>query len=240
MIELDFDNSPVIIITIDTDWAPVECLQDTLSILEDFGSPATVFATTDVPYGIIEKYDVGLHPNFQEATQDEKAIQSEISRCLEKFPSAIGLRSHTLINSTRHYLVVRDVFSQIKYTSNYYMPYVDNLKPFVVQSQSFELPIYWMDHLHLEMNEDIDLGALLKIVGRPGIKVFDFHPFHVFINSSAKEHFEGAKGFYHNPDNLKKYRNTGNGVRTFLKSLLSAARKNNWVLVSCQDVIENF
>ena len=240
MTKLHYDTTPVIAITIDTDWAPVECIQATLSILETFEVPATIFATVDVPRQLLGEYDLGVHPNFQGATQDYDSIEKEISRCLSRFPSAKGMRAHGLVTSARHHFVVRDCFPQIKYISNYYMPYVDHIRPFVTESQSIELPIYWMDNLHLEMNKGIELESLLKIVERPGLKVFAFHPFHIFINSLTKEHFEEAKDSYDSPRDLLSYRSGGNGVRTFFEALLSVGKKRNYPMVTCQDVIADF
>ncbi len=232
-------RKPVIVISIDTDWSPLECLEDTLMILRQHDAPATVFATVDVPDTILANYDIGIHPNFTGGTQDEIAIREELSRCVETLPRAKGFRSHALVCSTRHLLVVRDHFPCLKYTSMYYLPGQLDIRPIILQSAKHELPIFWMDHLHLEMNENMDIKKVLVSVAKSTLAVFDFHPFHVFINSVCKEHFEKAKGAYHDPKALLGWRRAGNGVRRFLIELLAEARTRGWDVMSCSEVVDN-
>ena len=225
-------EEPVLVLTVDTDWAPVECLLDLLELLNVSNIKGTFFSTSEQDVGTLSGYDIGIHPNFQGASQDEKAVAGEISSCLARFPTAQGLRSHALLISTRHYLILRDRFPDIRYTSNYYMPGVAGLEPFVSQAEIPEFPIYWMDHLHLERHNRIDIEKVLEETKRPGLKVFDFHPYHVFINSSDMEHVALAREHYHNAAELVHFRRKAPGVRTFFQSLLEAIDRYSWTTVT--------
>jgi len=233
---LSWGEEPVLILTVDTDWAPKECVLDLLDLLSGSNVKATFFCTSELDAETLAGHDTGVHPNFQGPSQDEQAVSREISNCLTRFPAAQGLRSHALLTSTRHCLILRDRFPDIRYTSNYYMPDVPGLQPFISQAEIPEFPIYWMDHLHLERYGRIDTQQILKETKKPGLKVFDFHPYHIYINSSDLEHAALGRGYYHNASELIRFRKEGPGVRTFFQSLLNAVDHYSLPTITCGEL----
>ncbi|MFH2056208.1 MAG: hypothetical protein ABIJ61_09645 [bacterium] len=236
MSTLDYATRPVLVLTVDTDWSPQTCVEDTLELLREHEAPATIFATRGLDPRLLHGFDVGLHPNFCGPTQSEEAILEELRACSRSLPRATGVRSHALVGSSRHYLLLRDKFGRLRYTSNCYMPGVAGIMPFTTQSGLPELPIYWMDHLALENGAGIDTAGLLKSMLSPGLKVLDFHPFHVYINSQSRAHFQTARPCYHNVTRLSRHRRNGAGVRTFLSELLQRAKEENLQLTTCAEV----
>jgi hypothetical protein len=230
-------SEPVLVLTVDVDWSPNACIEDTLAIIRAAEVPATVFATAGTPYELLDGFDIGIHPDFRGATQDAKGIESELTACLTEFPRATGLRSHALVTSSRHALVIRDGFGAIKYTSNYYMPGVERLAPFLSQAGIPELPIWWMDHLYLEAQGFCDCDLFMAEFNSPGLKVIDLHPFHVFINSQDREHFQSARRDYHHARLLESHRRAGPGVRELLLSLLDQVRSRKWTVHSCTSLL---
>lgn len=233
----NFDEEAVLSITIDTDWAPTECLCDMLTLLEVFQVPATIFATLGTFPDILEGYDLGIHPNF-EIDGDIAAMQREIARCLEAFPNARGLRSHALFGSSRLYMLIKEDFPQIEYISNYYIP-ADRMRPFIGRGGLPELPIFWMDSAHLFLSESIESEAILKDAERPGLKIFDFHPYHVFINTQNEAHAAEAMKVYHEPRELVEYRRTGDGVAMLFCQLLERAKEENWKILTCHEIAKS-
>src|SRR5262249_50748614 len=65
-----------------------------------------------------------------------------------------------------------------------------------------------------------DVAALA--LDRPGLKVFDFHPNIVYLNSSGDAAYMATKNFYHDPERLLAAREPGRGARTLLIDLLAA------------------
>jgi len=240
MMTYNYLHEPVVVITIDTDWTPAVCLEDTLQMLKASGMPATIFATVDVNCEMIANCDLGIHPNFQGGAQNLDDIHKEIAACLGKFPRASGLRAHALVNSTRHYFILRDHFPQIKYTSNHTMPEFSGIMPFRVESMRPELPIFFMDNLYLEMHAHFDFRDLAQRLARPGLKVLDFHPFHLFINSQNKSHFSAAKEAYQNPVALLRYRRAGEGARQLFEYLIEEIKRHNWRTATCSEIAEDF
>jgi len=233
---LDYSTRPVLVITIDTDWSPQACVEDTLNLLREHEAPATVFTTRGLDPRVVGDFDIGIHPNFCGPTQSEDAIREELKACTRALPRATGVRSHALVGSSRHYLLLRRGFGRLRYTSNYYMPGVPGIAPFMTQSGLPELPIFWMDHLELERGAKLETRRLFEQLLTPGLKVFDFHPFHLFINSQSRAHFHSARPSYHNAARLRKQRRNGAGVRTMLNSLLQQAEKEGIELATCAQI----
>ncbi len=55
---------------------------------------------------------------------------------------------------------------------------------------------------------------------RGGLKVFDFHPIHVFLNTETLECYERTQTSHHSPNELIKHRCQGYGTRSRLIELL--------------------
>ena len=68
-------------------------------------------------------------------------------------------------------------------------------------------------------------GILPNSPLRGGLKVFDFHPIHVFLNTESLERYERTRALHHNPKELIKHRYEGYGTRNRLIELLELAKK---------------
>jgi hypothetical protein len=236
---VDLAKESVVVLTIDTDWAPEPCLADTFSMLRQAEVPATIFATSDVDPDFLGGFDVGIHPNFQGPAQDTIAIKAELSRLTKQFPMATAVRSHALVWSSRHYNVLPEDFEQLRITSNYLMFRQPAIRPFVSQADTVELPIFWVDDLCVYLDDRIDVDANLALLEEPGLKVFAFHPFHVYINSQTRDHVAVARTAYHDPDRLRHHRCDGDGARTMFERLLSRIGELNITVANCLDVAKH-
>src|SRR5579885_3290432 len=78
----------------------------------------------------------------------------------------------------------------IHYTSNYMMANVAGILPINTIHGIMEIPIYYIDWSHL-MGKKFYKKFSLEVLKlkTPGLKVFDFHPFHIFLNSSTDNSF---------------------------------------------------
>ena len=56
------------------------------------------------------------------------------------------------------------------------------------------------------------------------MKVFDFHPIHVFLNTESLNRYERARPFFQNPKELIKHRYEGYGTRNRFIELLELAK----------------
>jgi hypothetical protein len=210
------------VISIDTDWATDEILQYTLDILKEYRIPATFFLTNPSKVNL-EGHESAIHPNFTSLDYDFH-IKERMDFC----KNVIGTRSHSLFFTER----LRPVYKQwgIKYQSNVMLYLQDDIKPFLISPDTLEIPLFFMDTFHLIMTEpetDFDIQALR--LEYDGLKVFDFHPIHVFLNTNSLSLYDRAKPFYHDATALKEIRNNNlPGTETLFRSLLNYIREHGY------------
>lgn len=201
-------------ITVDTDWAPDLILEYTLNLLSISGINATFFCTnaTDCDFG---DHEQAIHPNFTSMDLD-----GHIARMMEIFPDAKGLRSHSLFFSER----MRPVLAKkgIQYCSNVMLFKHPHLEPCMMAPSILEFPIYFMDTFNLIMKGSSSTFAHdLHKHSIDGMKVYDFHPIHIFMNTCSIEHYDSFKQFYQKPEILKQYVNTEKyGIRDYFTDLI--------------------
>lgn len=224
----------MVVITIDIDWAPDEVINDTLTILNSYNIPATIFATheTDI---ILNKNgcEVSIHPNF--TTFD---FDSHVKQLLNIFPEAMGTRSHTFFDTYK----LQPIYKKfcLKYQSNVIMHRQENIRPYFVSPWVVEFPIFFADNVQL-MFSQYHTNDVQRFFEIPGMKVFCFHPIHIFLNTAKLEDYELAKIYYHDPKKLAQFRQTKLlGTRDIFISLLQYINDSSMRPSCLSDVYFNF
>jgi len=215
----DFDSE--LVVTIDIEWSPQELIEHVLDILKDYKITATLFATHKAELG--NMHEIALHPFYN----SEKSYQNTFNKLMELFPHAKGVRSHRLLTDETLLLMYKE--RRIRYTSNYMMTNMSGISPINTIHGIFEIPIYYIDWSHLMGKKFYKKKFSLEVLNLqyPGLKVFDFHPLHVFLNSEKMERYEKVKKFYNNPKELKGYiNNKTKGIGTLFIELLEFIKKN--------------
>ena len=201
-------------ISLDIDWAPDQLVDYSLELLEQYNLDATIFTTHKLAGGV-NGHEIGLHPNFNKLD----TIGREISNLKDIYPEAKGLRSHSLVFSSRH----AEIYGKfgITYDSNYYLPSQDNIKPFLYHRNVLEIPFMFMDDAY-SAGQGRKPGFTLADLSldEPGCKVFVFHPIHIFLNTDSPARYLSAKKYYHQPRQLENFVNPGAGIRTLFIELL--------------------
>lgn len=216
-------------LTFDIDWARDQVFSHTIDLVENADVAATWFVTHETP--LLErlrsnpKFELGIHPNFlsllnqnQSPEFDAKAILKVLQ---EIVPEAVSLRSHSLLQSTQ----LSNLFAQngIVYDCNYMVPASAGieLKPWRQWNNLVRVPYFWEDSIHIiqEVNDSME-----NLVSRPGIRVFNFHPIHVFLNTENVSRYEQSRPFHKDWPELNKWRNTGPGINSMLNELLDVAQ----------------
>lgn len=85
---------------------------------------------------------------------------------------------------------------------------------------AFTLALGWEDDIHWMYKNGFDD---LKIdLQSEGLKIFNFHPVHVFLNTVDEIHYQQAKPNYQQPAKLKKHENKGSvkGTKDALLDLI--------------------
>ena len=213
------------IITFDFDWANDEILIDTIEIIEKAGINATWFVTHQTPVldRLIENplFEVGIHPNFNGLLNTDYSngrTASEImDRLFEIVPNARSLRSHSITQSSQLY----KLFQQygITHDSNDYIPSNSDmtLHPWQLESGLIKVPYFWSDETSCLKQSNLSILDLLK---RDGLKVFNFHPIHIFLNTEDLNRYQNTRIIHKSPKELIKKRYKGYGVRNKLFEII--------------------
>ncbi len=210
------------VITLDTDWAPQIMIDDTIKLLNDHKIPATFFITNKINFENLQNHELAIHPNFTDF--DHEKI---ISQTLDFLPSktAKGSRSHKLYHSSS--LMTSYEKFNIQYDSNYFLPSYEKIEPFFLEwTDVLEIPFFFADDAHYEVHSHFELNKINTL--NLGTKVFLFHPFHIFMNTSSsleynklKEHYQDVSFLNENRDLHKK------GTRTLFLDLLNFIESKN-------------
>lgn len=190
------------VLTFDIDWATDEQINFVLDLLESSGKKACFFVTHNTP--VLERiranknFEFGLHPNFNPlilAESMDKKPQEIINDLKKIVPEAKILRSHSMTTSGRWLGMYKA--AGISFLSNYLMYGIDTIQPFYQINGLIEIPVYFADDGFVYLNDtkemkNPDLEDVFSSQ-HSGIKVFNFHPIHIFINSSSFEDYKQFK-----------------------------------------------
>ena len=224
-LQVHWSTSPYL--TIDIDWADDAILADTIDLVEAFNVPATWFVTHDTP--LLQRlrgtsdFELGIHPNFNfllggdgRAGRDAAEV---VERLLSIVPEAKSVRSHSTTQSSG----LLDLFTRcgLTHECNSFIPVQSDieLKPWLLWSGLTRVPYFWEDDVAC-LYGSADAGQMSELVKLAGIKVFDFHPIHVFLNTENIARYEQTRGLHHSPRELLAHRCKGDGTRTRFLELL--------------------
>jgi hypothetical protein len=236
-----------IYITFDVDWACDEVLSHTIDLVEINNLHATFFITHDTPLLARlrgnPRIELGIHPNFNALLAGNKTASAlEILRDIKTIvPEAVSVRAHALTTGS----LFSDMFYQenLQIESNaYYYPSANHLIPLPTYDPCGILRVYhfWEDDCHcawIERGIEKDWGAQ-RFLEYSGMKIFDFHPIHLFLNTERSARYESTRSFHKKPTHLKQYCNEdGDGTATFFRDLVSQIRANNLLTKPLRDIL---
>jgi len=220
-------------LTLDIDWAHDEVLNDTIELVQKYQVSATWFVTHKTP--VLErlkentKFELGIHPNFNFLLQGNhdagRTAKDVIQRCLAIVPDATAIRSHSMIQSSG----LLEIFKEcgLTHDANHFIPQHTGiqLKPWLLWNGLVRVPYGWEDDVHILYELGVPQKSPKEIALRKdtGLKVFDFHPIHVFLNTESLDRYERTRPLDQNPKELIKHRYQGYGTRNRLIELLKLA-----------------
>lgn len=214
-----------VFLTIDIDWASDDILAETIDLLESGGAAATFFVTHRT--SLLERlranpnFELGIHPNFNHLLTGGPGDGRNAGEILESLiaivPEARSVRSHSMTQSSR----LLDLFHSagLTHDSNHFIPARAGmaLAPYRHWNGLVRVPYFWEDDVSLLYGDTAPMDDLLAT---PGLKVFDFHPIHVTLNSTNIGVYENSRHVHHDRTLLREYARSGSGVRTTLERLL--------------------
>lgn len=223
----------LVVISSDIDWAGDEIISYMLEILDKYDFRATFFCTRDVSsVNGIKKHELAIHPNF---IGDKPEI--EVIRKLKKtFPEAKGIRGHCFYHHNRLFQVYRDF--GLEYDSNLLIPN-QVVRPFYALHDIVRIPVFFTDSTYIfSTSPDFNLASLNMKDG--GLRVFNFHPVHVFLNTVRPSDYEAAKKYIQEPNKILKFRKSERGICDLFIELLEYIKYHGLKTCTLYEVNESY
>lgn len=220
-------------VEIDVDWAPDEIIDDTISLLEKYNVDATFFSThkSDALSNIsrANQYEIGVHPNFIPLLKGDDSKGADykevISRIMDIVPDAKSAKAHSLVDSS----LILHWYNEVGIThdNTYFIdsPDMQPLVPWRLWNDIIRVPLYWEDDYACVTKYQLDFDNVLK--SSLGVKVFGFHPLHIFLNTESLDRYELVRTFQNDPKRLIDYRFEGDGTRSRFIKLLKLLSKGS-------------
>lgn len=224
-----------IYLTFDIDWAHDEIVAALLDRLERVGLPATVFITHNSKLLARMRanplLELGIHPNFRPLLRRGAARPDDPAAIVcglkELVPEAVSVRAHALIDGSD----LRVLYAACGFThdANVFVPWTAGLAltPYRCFSGLTRAPYFYEDDVHCLLVDEgrAESWRAGPLLDRPGLKIFNFHPIHLFLNTESLGRYEAARPFFQNPPALAAHVNPSadEGCAAFLDNLLNEA-----------------
>lgn len=217
---------PVIALSFDVDWAPDHILEDLYDLLLEVRRPVTFFMTHDSPANrkllTLPGAEAAIHPNFFRVKKESEVLL-ELKTL---FPQAVGARNHVLYYHSSILPLLHK--AGIQYFSNDLLFLRKGLEPFYDWTGMVRLPFYWEDDVHcLYYGNDFALRTLA--LRQPGLKIFNFHPVHLYLNTKDFAAYGKIKSVLNHPEKAKNVRSSGKGIRTLFTELIRATKSTRGI-----------
>jgi hypothetical protein len=214
------------LVEIDVDWSHEEYIDDTASLIFEYGIDSTWFCTHEsAALRNIEKsknVEIGIHPNFVPLLKGDDSLGKNVDEVLKNllsiFPDSKVSKSHSLVDSS---IIMQSLADQgITHECSMLIDaeQMQPLKPWKIWNGITKVPLFWEDDYACVSYNSIEFSQLLS--SHNGLRMYGFHPLHIFLNTESLERYERTRPHHGNPNELIKHRYKGEGTRTrFIKLL---------------------
>ena len=222
-----------ICLTLDIDWAPDFIIDFAADLLIDRDVRATWFMTHASP--AIDRlrdhpdlFELGIHPNFQTGSTHGDTPEAVLDHCLSIVPEATSTRSHGLVQSSS-LLRLLACEPSITVDVSLFLPGATGLQPIdyrLPEGALTRMPYFWEDDY--EMIQRSPSWELEPLSFSPGLKIFDFHPFHIYLNGADFSSYDelkrrtGGNIQQAGPGDTDDLIRTGAGPRSLFEELLES------------------
>jgi len=226
-------------ISFDMDWVSDEIIYYCIELILRMEAKATWFITHDSPgtrelFKYPDSFEIGIHPNFLPDSTQGKTIEDVMDYLLTIYPETRIMRTHSLYQTTPMFVTIVEKYPQIRLDVSIFTPYARHTEPHKLSFKDrhiVRIPYIWEDDFEIALPDSekhLYFDDRLKSIS--GIKVFDFHPIHIALNSGSTKSYEKLKKCNDIPlvtlGHLSEFRNQANrGVETFLNDLIESDKK---------------
>lgn len=225
------------LLTFDIDWAPDWMVANIAEMLVDSGVSATWFATHDSPIvrDLLAEplFEVGIHPNFLPESSQGNDANEIISYLLEVVPEAVTMRTHSLFQNERLLQLMLERHG-IRIDCSLHLPAVPGLAPHQIRYSKegpllVRVPHFFQDNMHMFNANVWDFSD--SQFSKSGLKVYDFHPVHLTLNSADPSSYAKmkAKGPIQGltQDDVREIKHSGSGAATLFREIVAHLAKRS-------------
>jgi hypothetical protein len=226
------------LITIDTDWASDSILAQVANFLIENEIKCTWFVTNESPeirrlLEYPDLFELGIHPNFGNGSTQGKTPRETLSNLKKIIPKARSSRTHDLLQSTSLLRMLCEEFD-ILHDVSILLPNTPNIVPheifFSKNMGLLRIPYFWEDDTEMYSPDPCFFLSHGKY-HENGIKIFNFHPIHIVLNSYSMDNYFRCKSEIDitkcNLSELQRYVNkSGKGTETFFRELVQQIRND--------------
>ena len=226
-----------VVITFDVDWAPDFVIRRVANILIEKGIKATWFITHDSPaiqmlFEHSDLFEIGIHPNFMPETTQGESYHEIIEYLMKIAPHAKSVRTHGLLQSSGIMKMMAVDFG-LEIDVSIYLREVPHIIPFEAYYDDkilLRIPYFWTEDGEMYKPESSFLLSD-KGMSLPGLKIFAFHPIHIYLNSRGMNNYNSLKRRCDirtcTEKEVEPYINEGLGTRSLLQELIQYIRRFN-------------
>lgn len=220
------------VLTFDVDWVSDWAIRYVAEMLERNQVRSTWFVTHDSPAirQMIKRpdlFEIGIHPNLLPGTNQGGSEQEIFEQLLQLVPNAKVVRTHGLVfsNALMKNLILK---YGIQFDSSVLLFESANIEPHLryykeTQRPLVRLPYFWEDSIEI-LKPSISFDINNPKYHVPGLKIFDFHPVHVVLNTDAIHSYNWCKDKIGIPNiteqSIRAVRNENTGTYTLLNELI--------------------
>ena len=223
-------NETILVFTCDIDWASDYAIGQTLALCKEYSIPLTVFIThksSVIESAPKELVNIGLHPNFMSGSSQGNSIEEVLDFLFALHPNAECYRAHRYydVNDVTDHMPKRGIL----YDSNV-CTLLDDVFPFVHRSGIIRFPVFFEDGAYLYHNSELRLSAIERRLFARGIRVINFHPMHLMLNTPYFQYTRDIKDRVSRKEwgamkeaVIKKIRYSGDGITSMLREMMETA-----------------
>ena len=220
------------VITLDIDWAPDGVIDSVARILIERRVKATWFVTH--ASAAVERlaehadlFELGIHPNMLPGSTHGRSEDDVMHHMAALVPGAVTMRTHGLYQ-TSNFLVKAAANYGILNDVSLFLPRAPHVQPHELKwggSSLWRIPYFWEDDS--EMHEDDPIWTLSDArLHVNGLRVFDFHPIHIALNTERFARYDALKAVRPLPSwddgFIAEHANAGDGPRRLFVELADA------------------
>lgn len=214
-------TEPVFCFTSDVDWNPDPAIRAQLDLFARYDARLTMFATHRSP--LLEdsaNIQIGVHPNFLPGSTHGTGVREVLDHVFALYPRAQSFRSHSYFDNQH---ISEEINRRgIRYDANLCLYMQEEIAPLRHCHGSLRFPTFLDDNIHWFHGGSWRLDDLKRQLLTPGLKIFNFHPYHIALNTPTFEHYQSKRSIFKTltHEDIEAHRYNGAGPATFVEELL--------------------